>query len=60
MSSLPNSMYDYRPQREETKQAGTCSNCGWGIYVGDDYWIIDGKKYCLDCINQSKKVGGEE
>jgi predicted amidophosphoribosyltransferase len=60
MSSLPDTMYDCRPQREEPKQITICSCCGWGIYSGEDYWEIDNKNYCADCMNEFKKVGGEE
>lgn len=60
MNGLPDNMYDYRPQMEEVKQIAVYSCCGWGIYPGDEYWNIEGKIYCKDCINQLKKVGGEE
>ena len=60
MSSLPDSMYEYRPQREEPKQVAVCGCCGWGIHVGEDYWKVDERDYCSDCMNEFKKVGGEE
>jgi hypothetical protein len=60
MSVLPNNMYDYRPQMNNAKQIEVCSGCGWGIYPGDDYWPIDEKVYCKECIDKFRKVGEEE
>lgn len=60
MNNLPDSMYDYRPQMNNPRQIEVCSDCGWGIYTGDDYWLIDNKIYCKECINRLRKVGEEE
>ena len=60
MSNLPDSMYEYRQQMNNAKQIEICGCCGWGIYVGDDYWPIDGKIYCKECIDKLRKVGEEE
>lgn len=59
MNNLPDNMYDYRPQMNNVKQIAICGCCGWGIYTGDDYWLIDGKIYCKECIDKLKKVGEE-
>lgn len=59
MISMPDSMYDYRSQSQEAKQIAVCSCCGWGINIGDDYWVIENKIYCNECIDQFKKVGEE-
>lgn len=60
MGKLSNSMYDYRHENQEAKQIGVCSCCGWGIYNGETYYLVNNKTYCEDCMNENKKVGGEE
>lgn len=60
MSKLPETMYDYRHENPTAKQIGVCNCCGWGIYIGDTYYEKDEKKTCEDCMNEFKKVGGEE
>ena len=50
MSGCPNA---------EPKYATTCDECGAGIQVGEDYWEVDGKVYCEDCIDKCRKVGEE-
>lgn len=60
MSELPETMYDYRHENPVAKQIGICGYCGLSIYVGDTYYEKDKKKTCEDCMNEYKKVGGEE
>ena len=28
-----------------------CDNCGNEIYVGEDYWDINGDRICRDCLD---------
>ena len=60
MGKLCECLYDYRHENPEAKQIGTCSCCGWGIYIGDTYYEKKGIKTCEDCMNEFKKIGEEE
>ena len=35
----------------EPEVAFFCEGCGCEIYVGDDYYRVDGKNYCVDCVS---------
>ena len=37
-----------------------CSECKSGIYDGDTYYKIEGKKYCIDCIDDSRNYAEYE
>ena len=37
-----------------------CEECGEEIYEGDDYYLIDGKAYCPDCIRDMKRMATYE
>lgn len=60
MSSLLDCCYDYRWEAPIAKIFTYCDVCGEPIYVGDDYYKIDGKDICDDCINDFRKVAEGE
>lgn len=60
MSKLPETMYDYRPEREVLRAVDICSDCGYDIYFGQEYYDIHGKIFCEDCMSEHKKIGGED
>ena len=41
------------PEATERKPIYYCSECKFGIYEGDKFYRIEGKKYCVDCIRDS-------
>lgn len=43
------------PNAEQPKVICECSECGFEIYEGDDYYEIEGKIYCETCIDGFKK-----
>ena len=54
------SVYDYRYEQENIKQVYECSDCGYGIFLGDIYYEINDVFICEDCIEQYKKEREEE
>lgn len=44
------------PNADEPEVAYRCIKCGDEIYVGDDYFDIDGEPWCEDCISNSKQT----
>lgn len=42
--------------RKPVKQIAVCSNCGWGIYIGDAYYEVDEKILCEDCMIQLSSI----
>lgn len=59
MSNLTDCWYEYRHENPQAKLIYTCSNCGWGIYIGDAYWNISGQMICEDCIEHLKNEAEE-
>lgn len=57
--NIPESMYDYRHERESEKQIDICDICGCSIYEEQEYYDINGKIICQECILEFKKIGGE-
>lgn len=53
--SLPNCMYDYRPEQVKALVVDICSECGNEIYEGEEYYDFYGKPICEDCMIQFKK-----
>lgn len=41
--------------RDDKQPVYECG-CGRGIYDGDDYYEIGGKRYCAECIDSFKKT----
>lgn len=46
--------YDYRHENKKAKKVYDCSECGWGIYIGDAYFDINGDFICEDCMENMK------
>lgn len=44
----------------EPQIATNCYECGNNIYEGDDFYKIDNRDYCEDCIREAKKVAIRE
>lgn len=57
MDKLPDCCYEYRPERPKACIVDTCMNCGEFIYEGEEYYDIDGKILCENCISECKKEG---
>lgn len=53
-------MYDYRHENSSAKQMYECSDCGYGIFLGDTYYEINDVFICEDCMEQYKKECEEE
>ncbi|MGG7160210.1 hypothetical protein [Clostridium baratii] len=53
--SLPDCCYDYRNIESECTEIDTCTECGCGIYEGEEYYEISGQVICCDCIQYFKK-----
>lgn len=49
------SIYDYRYEQENTKQVYECSDCGYGIFLGDTYYEINDLFICENCMEQYNK-----
>ena len=56
--SLPDCCYDYRDTEDERTVIDKCNECGCSIYVGQEYYEINGKIVCCDCIDFFKKTAG--
>jgi len=38
-----------------------CDGCGWEMYAGDKYLIVDGEVLCEECVmERMKRLKGEE
>lgn len=48
--------YDLYDGAESGTQADICEGCGQPIYVGEDYYDINGEPYCEDCVHDMRKV----
>lgn len=53
--TLPESMYDYRPEDNKSKVIDQCQECGYDIYECDEYYDIHGVILCDDCINHFRR-----
>lgn len=60
MSKIPDCMYDYRPEFPHNISVDTCNECGNQIYTGEEYFDIHGTIICEKCIDNFRKLGGEE
>lgn len=48
---------DYRcPNAAEPKRVFICSGCGGDILEGDDYYDVLGEQFCVDCMDDMRKV----
>lgn len=63
MDNLKETMYCYRYERESSKPKEACSECGYKINKWEDYYKIDSKTICEECIinyiQDHKKIKGE-
>ena len=48
------------PNADGPEVFGECDGCGNEIYDGDEYYEIDGKIYCEDCIIDFRKTAEVE
>lgn len=53
---LPDCCYEYRNDEKTSKVIDICTECGYSIYEGDEYYDIEGKIICYDCIDYFKKT----
>ena len=53
-------MYEYSYERKPVKEYGMCEECGYTILEGEEYYDIDNVLICVDCIDEYKKIAGEE
>ena len=42
------------PESPERNLIHYCDECKLGIFEGDIFYTVDGKKYCLDCMEECK------
>ena len=45
------SRYGYFNAPQDEMDATSCDKCGQLIYLGDDYFDIDGEHLCIDCMD---------
>lgn len=51
----------YNDIRSESEIFSICSECAKIIYIGDNYFRIDGFDYCSDCAHSHfGKIAGDE
>ena len=55
-------MVPFEDTREEPQPVivTECSNCGQDIFEGEEYYLVDGNKYCENCMEGFRKVGSLE
>lgn len=53
-------MYEYSYERKPVKEYGVCEECGYTILEGEEYYDIDNILICVDCIDEYKKIAGED
>lgn len=51
MNNLPESIYDYRYEREEATIVDHCNECDRDIYEGEEYYTFGTYNVCDDCID---------
>lgn len=44
-----------RTDLQERKVVHTCDNCGAEIYVGNEFWSLEGYNLCEDCFDEIQK-----
>ena len=44
------------PNAPDPEPVYSCEKCEEGIYEGDDYYEIEGKTYCADCIDMCRST----
>jgi hypothetical protein len=54
MDNIPDCQYDYRYERPQATIVHRCCMCGGDIFHGDEYYDIDGKIICADCISECR------
>lgn len=48
------------PNAPEPTVYSHCAMCGMEIYEGDEYYEVDGKDYCEECIGDCSKIAETE
>ena len=48
------------PNAPEPSVFAECAECGFEIFDGDDYYDINGKYYCEECIENCRKIAEVE
>ena len=51
-NELPESMYDYRHERDEAKKVRNCKECNCDLYEGEEVFAIGNYVYCDDCVRK--------
>ena len=47
----------YLQEEEERREIlDVCAECGEPIREGDDYYEVDGKRYCESCIDDMRRL----
>ena len=41
-------------QEDKRRVVYECSDCGGDIREDDEYYSVDGKNYCMECMNDRK------
>ncbi|MDM0609449.1 hypothetical protein QTH09_00220 [Clostridium perfringens] len=59
MNNIPDCRYEYGDEEKEPKVAFECTECGYDICFGDEFYSIEDKKICCDCIEAFKDIAGE-
>ena len=52
ITQTPEEYYGY-------KEVETCECCNGSIYDGEEYYNVDGTIICKECMNDFKKIAGE-
>ena len=47
------------PNADEPRAIYECDLCGYPIYEGDEMWVIQGDRYCAECIDESKTYANQ-
>lgn len=50
--NMPESMYDYRPERNTVQYIGDCHVCGIEIHNNDDYRYRNGALMHENCVDE--------
>ncbi len=54
MDNIPDCQYDYKYERPQATIVDRCCMCGGDIFDGDEYYDINGKIICADCISECR------
>lgn len=52
MDNIPDTMYDYRPEREKSIYIGDCHVCDMEIYSNDDYRYKNDALMHEECVDE--------